>query len=183
MFPFSPLAAASPLPLPAPTAWTRFLSEVMPALEVQLFPAALAWTAEDWRAWGASGPSARRRIWVSGALDAPEGFVVVAVRADRMAEVISVGVLPAARGRGVARALLDTVNVWRRAENLGWYFDVAPSNAPMHAVAARFVAEGHLEAPVAGPWVPWSAPTTPVQMQRYAQRPKGSGRPRRPVTR
>lgn len=74
---------------------------------------------------------------LSIAPEAPSGFVLARIAADE-AEIISLGVLPACRRRGLARALLDAAA--RRAADSGasrLFLEVAADNAAARALYLR----------------------------------------------
>lgn len=67
----------------------------------------------------------------------PCGMALLRIAADE-AELLTIGVRPAARGRGVGGALLTRSVAECAARGVRWiYLEVAPGNAPAHALYLR----------------------------------------------
>ena len=100
--------------------------ELFAALEAEVF-AEDPWTpymlAEE-----LSSPASR--YWIArGEDDTPLGYAGVKIGGDQ-ADVMTIGVRPEARGRGLGAALLDTLLRWAAAAGAHEIFlDVRPSNA------------------------------------------------------
>lgn len=66
--------------------------------------------------------------WIAGHGEAPAGFILVRA-AGGEAEILSIGVIPAARRRGLARALLDTaLKATRAAGATALFLEAAEDN-------------------------------------------------------
>jgi ribosomal-protein-alanine N-acetyltransferase len=110
------------------------------ALEAQIFPET-AWSEASLRAQLADGDS-----WVAlvGPPDSPLAYVIIRVAADE-AELLRVGVLPRARRRGLAGALLSAGAAWaaqRGARRLFLEVDAADPVALAFYGAAGFGSTG-----------------------------------------
>lgn len=82
-------------------------------------------------------PGATSLIAEAGEPRALAGFVIGQIAADE-AEVISIGVAPAAQRRGIARQLLEgLIRAAKRAEAKRLYLEVAEDNAPALALYRR----------------------------------------------
>lgn len=82
------------------------------------------------------------RMWVAFDGDAALGCAALKPFGDMLAEVKSVHVLPAARGRGVARLLMETVTTQARAAKIKTLYLETGSEALPAFDAARRLYEG-----------------------------------------
>jgi GNAT superfamily N-acetyltransferase len=88
---------------------------------------AAAWVAEDPAAGSVVG-----HVCVVRGVDDPVVASLTGVTSDRLASVSRLFVLPGARGRGLARALLGEVSSWASAQDLRLMLDVVEDGG--HAV-------------------------------------------------
>lgn len=113
--------------------------EVLAALHAQVFPD--AWDADAFRTLMAT-PGILG--FVAGEETEPLGFVLGRVAADEC-EILTIGVLPQARRRGIGRALLDgLIAAAERAGACQVFLEVGSANGPARKLyeTGRFVTAG-----------------------------------------
>jgi len=105
-------------------------AEAMAIMHGQVFPPGEAWSDDAFALQLAI-------VGVFGLIDRRGGLLLARVTVDE-AEVLTLGVLPEARRKGVASALLsEAVTIAHSRGAVGLFLEVAPGNAAARALYAR----------------------------------------------